>query len=107
MSFFSKLFGTAAAVGTGAAAVKVKEKFDENNPDGIKDVTGDGVIDAQDYAVELKKAAMEVYAETSEKVQEKAPELIAKAKDKAPEIKEKAEKIADEAKEKVKEAIGK
>ena len=86
MGFFKKLFGAGAVAGTTVAAMKVSEKYKENNPDGVKDVNGDGKIDAVDVLTEVAKATTEVYAEVAEAVKEKAPEVIAAVKDTADEI---------------------
>ena len=76
MGFFKKLFGGvlggAAVAGSAVATGKVIQKVRENNPDGIGDVNGDGQVDIKDYVEEAKKAATEVYNETSDKVKEAA-----------------------------------
>ena len=95
MGFLKRLFGFGATVAGTVAAVKVTEKVKENNPDGVQDVNGDGKVDYKDYAIEAKKAAMEVYAE----VREKAPGVMADAK-------EKGERLYQDAKETVKDAFG-
>ncbi len=94
MGFLKRLFGFGATVAGTVAAVKVGEKVKENNPDGVKDVNGDGKVDYKDYAIEAKKAAKEVYAE----VKQKAPVVMADAK-------EKGEKLYQDAKETVKDTF--
>ena len=94
MGFLKRLFGFGATVAGTVAAVKVGEKVKENNPDGVKDVNGDGKVDYKDYAIEAKKAAKEVYAE----VKEKAPVVMANAK-------EKGSEFYQDAKEKVKDTF--
>lgn len=70
-SFFKKLFRTGATVAATVAAVKVADKVKANNPDGIKDVNGDGVVDYKDTLSEVKKAAGEVYHDTKDWVEKK------------------------------------
>ena len=88
MGFLGKLLGFGTTVAGTVAAVKVGEKVKENNPDGVKDVNGDGKVDYKDYAIETKKAAKEVYAQ----VREKAPGVMAEAKEKGSELYEDAKK---------------
>ena len=95
MGFLKRLFGFGATVAGTVAAVKVGEKVKENNPDGVKDVNGDGKVDYKDYAIEAKKAAKEVYAE----VRQKAPGVVAEAK-------EKGSELYQDAKETVKDTFG-
>ena len=95
MGFLKRLLGFGATVAGTVAAVKVGEKVKENNPNGVRDVNGDGKVDYKDYAIETKKAAQEVYAE----VKEKAPGVMADAK-------EKGEAVYRDAKEKVQDAFG-
>ena len=94
MGFLRKLLGFGTTVAGTVAAVKVTEKVKENNPEGVQDVNGDGKVDYQDYAIETKKAAKEVYAE----VKEKAPVVMANAK-------EKGSEFYQDAKEKVKDTF--
>ena len=70
MGFFKKLFGGAAVAGTAVATAKVVERVRENNPGGVGDVNQDGRVDYKDYVEETKKAAAELYGETSDKVKE-------------------------------------
>ena len=94
MGFLKKLLGFGATVAGTVAAVKVGEKVKENNPGGVQDVNGDGKVDYKDYAIEVKKAAKETYAE----FKEKAPGIMAEAK-------EKGEKLYADAKETVKDTF--
>lgn len=71
-----------------AAAAAVAKKAIENNPEGVKDVNGDGKVDYKDYIEVAKDAAKEVASD---------------AKEKAPELKDGAEKAI----EFVKEQLGK
>ena len=86
MGFFKKLFGIGAVAGTTVAAMKVSEKYKENNPEGIKDVNGDGKVDAVDVLTEVAKAATEVYTEVADSVKEKAPQVIETVKQTADDI---------------------
>lgn len=88
MGFIKRLLGIGVTVGATVAAVKVADQVKENNPDGIKDVNGDGKVDAKDYFEEVKKAAVEVYHEASATVQQKAPEFTQRAKDAAEDVKD-------------------
>jgi len=86
MGFFKKLFGIGAVAGTTVAAMKVSEKYKENNPEGAKDVNGDGKVDAVDVLTEVAKAATEVYTEVADSVKEKAPQVIDAVKQTADDI---------------------
>ena len=86
MGFFKKLFGIGAVAGTTVAAMKVSEKYKENNPEGIKDVNGDGKVDAADVIAEVAKAATEVYVEVAGEVKEKVPQVIETVKATADDI---------------------
>ena len=88
MGFLGRLLGFGTTVAGTVAAVKVTEKVKENNPDGVKDVNGDGKVDYQDYAIEAQKAAQETYAQ----FKEKAPGVMAEAKERGAEIYEDAKK---------------
>ena len=88
MGSLKKLLGFGTTVAGTVAAVKVTEKVKENNPDGIQDVNGDGKVDYKDYAIEVKKAAKETYAE----FKEKAPGVMAEAKEKGAALYEDAKK---------------
>ena len=86
MGFFKKLFGIGAVAGTTVAAMKVSEKYKANNPEGVKDVNGDGKVDAADVLTEVAKAATEVYTEVADSVKEKAPQVIETVKQTADDI---------------------
>lgn len=86
MGFFKKLFGIGAVAGTTVAAMKVSEKYKENNPEGAKDINGDGKVDAVDVLTEVAKAATEVYTEVADSVKEKAPQVIEAVKQTADDI---------------------
>ncbi len=86
MGFLKKLLGIGAVAGTTVAAMKVSEKYKENNPDGLKDVNGDGKVDAMDVLTEVAKAATEVYTEAADAVKEKAPQVIEAVKETAGDI---------------------
>ena len=88
MGFLNRLLGIGVTVGATVAAVKVAEQVKENNPDGIKDVNGDGKVDAKDYFEEVKKAATEVYQDAAASFKEKEPEFSQKAKDATDDVKE-------------------
>lgn len=86
MGFFKKLLGIGTVAGTTVAAVKVSEKYKENNPGGVKDVNGDGKVDTLDVLTEVAKAATEVYTEVAESVKEAAPQVVKAVKDTADDI---------------------
>ena len=92
MGFLKRLLGFGTTVAGTVAAVKVTEKVKENNPDGIQDVNGDGKVDYKDYAIEVKKAAKETYAE----FKEKAPGVMAEAKERGSELYQDAKKTVQE-----------
>ncbi len=81
MGFLKKLLGIGATAGATVAAMKVAEKYKENNPDGTQDVNNDGKVDARDVLAGVAKAATEVYHEAAESVKEKAPAYADKVKD--------------------------
>ena len=93
MGFLKRLLGFGTTVAGTVAAVKVTEKVKENNPDGIQDVNGDGKVDYKDYAIEVKKAAKETYAE----FKEKAPGVMAEAKKTGTDLYEDAKKTVKDA----------
>ncbi|MBR5291588.1 MAG: hypothetical protein IKU32_01585 [Clostridia bacterium] len=86
MGFFKKLFGIGAVAGTTVAAMKVSEKYKANNPEGAKDVNGDGKVDAVDVLTEVAKAATEVYTEVADSAKEKIPQVIEAVKQTADDI---------------------
>ncbi len=68
MGFFGKLAGLGAVVGATFAAVKVAQKYNENKTkqgDYIKPVREESI---QEVLGDVKKAAIDVYSETSEKL---------------------------------------
>ena len=77
MGFLRKLFGIGVTAGATVAAVRVADKYKENNPDGVQDVNGDGKVDTADVLCEVKRAATEVYQDAARK----APGYVQKAKD--------------------------
>lgn len=92
MGLLKKLLGIGVTAGAAVAAVKVVDKYKANNPEGVRDVNGDGKVDAGDAIEQVKKAATEVYGETKVKVgaavnnaKEQAPETIEKIKEAAAE----------------------
>jgi hypothetical protein len=103
VGFLKRLLGIGVTAGATVAAVKVAEQVKENNPDGVKDVNGDGKVDAKDYFEEVKKAAVEVYQEATATIKEKAPVLTQKAKDAAEDVKEAVNGAVDTVKEKAPE----
>jgi hypothetical protein len=44
MGFLRKLLGIGVTAGATVAAVRVADKYKENNPDGVQDVNGDGKV---------------------------------------------------------------
>ena len=75
----SRLLKKLAKVGVAVGAVKTGQKINEqykaNNPDGVQDVNGDGVVDYKDKAAEIAKAAGQVFRETEGKVKDKLNSL--------------------------------
>lgn len=61
MGFLKRLFRVGATAGATVAAMKVAEKYKKNNPNGVRDVNGDGKVDSADVLIEVGKAAREVY----------------------------------------------
>ena len=86
MGFLRKLLGIGVTAGATVAAVRVADKYKENNPDGVQDVNGDGKVDSKDMFIEVKKAATEVYHDAVDAVSQKAPEYTQKVKDTAEEV---------------------
>ena len=101
MGFFKKLFGTAAAAGAGAAAVKVSDKVKENNPNGVGDSNNDGKIDYEDYLIEVEKAAKELYGEAAPKVKEAAESKIKELKAAYPDAAGKIDSVIENVKKEV------
>ncbi len=71
MGFIRRLLGIGVTAGATVAAVKVAEQYKENNPNGVRDVNGDGKADAADVMIEVAKAASEVYNDAVETIQSK------------------------------------
>lgn len=107
MGFLGKLIRTGVVAGAAIAAVKVSEKYNENNPEGVQD--------PQAKADAIKQAANEVYQNATAAAKEKAPgfinavndiangkgsdvvnNLANMAKEKAPDILNKVENMAKE-----------
>jgi len=107
VGFLKKLLGIGVTAGATVAAVRVADQVKENNPDGIKDVNGDGKVDAKDYFEEVKKAATEVYQDAAAAIKEKAPVFTQKAKDAADDVKEVVTNAAETVKEKAPEYMQK
>ena len=96
MGLLGKIMKAGVVVGATYAAVKVSEKYSQNNPEGVSDPAA--------KATAIKEAAGEVYQEVSSAVQEKAPAVVETIKEKAPgfvgSIKEKAPGVVEAIKEK-------
>ena len=86
MGFLRKLLGIGVTAGATVAAVRVADKYKENNPNGVQDVNGDGKVDSKDMFIEVKKAATEVYHDAVDAVSQKAPEYKKKVQDAADEV---------------------
>lgn len=71
MGLLKRLFGIGVTAGATVAAVRVADKYKENNPNGVQDVNGDGVVDAKDVLSEVKRAATEVYQDAASSFQQK------------------------------------
>lgn len=81
MGFLKKLLNVGAIAGATVAAVRVSDKYKQNNPDGVQDVNGDGKVDAKDVFAEVSRAASEVYHDAAATVKEKGPAYVKKAQD--------------------------
>ena len=81
MGFLKKLLGIGVTAGATVAAVRIADKYKENNPDGVKDANGDGKVDALDVLSEVTKAATEVYNDAAACFKEKAPVYAQQVKD--------------------------
>ena len=81
MGFLKKLLGIGVTAGATVAAVRIADKYKENNPDGVKDANGDGKVDALDVLSEVTKAATEVYNGAAACFKEKAPVYAQQVKD--------------------------
>ena len=104
-----KVIRTALKVGVAVGAVKAGKKvaaqYRKNNPYGVSDVNGDGVIDYKDKAIEIGRAAGEVFGDTAETVKKAVDD--GQYKQKAEEVLHTAGQVIDNVTEKVKETIGK
>ena len=100
MGLLGKLIKTAVVAGGAIAAVKVSEKYTENNPEGVKD--------PQARADAIKQAANEVYNSAVAAANEKAPGIVNAVNDikegKVPDV---AKMAADKAKEKAPDLLNK
>ena len=67
MALFGGLVRLGIAAGAVYAAMKIADKYKENNPDGVSDTN--------EKITQIKRAAKEVYGETAEAVKEKTPEV--------------------------------
>lgn len=76
MSLLGRLASVTAIVGATLVAKKIADKVIENNPEGVQSSKESGKAVFSDYTTEVKKAAKEVYCETSEQIKQKAPEAI-------------------------------
>ena len=83
MGFLRKLLGIGVTAGATVAAVRVADRYKENNPNGVQDVNGDGKVDVMDVLSEVAKAGTEVYHEAADSFSQKAPGYAQKAKDAA------------------------
>ncbi|MEA5050296.1 MAG: hypothetical protein VB021_02345 [Oscillospiraceae bacterium] len=101
MGFLKRLLGIGAVAGATAAAMKVSEKYKENNPEGLKDVNNDGKVDVNDVVSEVTKAATQVYNDAADK----AKDVAASAKQKAGELYDQAPEMLEKVKKTAKEAI--
>ena len=88
------LLGTLAAIGAGAAGVKVFERMKENNPEGFTS-----------YAKEAEVAAKQLFSENAPVVKEKAQEKIEELKAKFPGAVNQIEGIVNDVKASVKSAV--
>ncbi len=74
MGFLRRLLGIGVTAGATVAAVRVADKYKENNPGGVQDVNGDGKVDTRDVLSEVVKAAGEVYQDAAASIQGKRNE---------------------------------
>ena len=106
MGILGKLIKTGLAAGAAYAAVKVNEKYKEQNPNGV--------ADPQEKLEAIKQAAGEVYQNFSEVAKEKAPGIVNGvntaaqqavniAKEKAPDLVGKVQSAAETVSEKAQE----
>ena len=86
MALFGGLVRLGIAAGAVYAAMKIADKYKENNPDGVSDTN--------EKFTQIKRAAQEVYGETAEAVKEKTPEVKEK-------FNEAVQQVSDFASEKI------
>lgn len=91
MGFLKKLLGIGVTAGATVAAVRVADKYKEDNPNGTQDLNNDGKVDAADVIIGVTKAASAVYNDATSKVKEKAPEYGEKARAAASTVSQKVE----------------
>lgn len=96
MSLISKLFKLGVVAGTAYAAVKVSEKYNEKNPEGVTDKV--------EKLNAVKEAATEVFSDVSKVAEEKAPEVMKTVTETAQKAAELAKQYAPGAVSKVQEA---
>jgi len=99
MGFLKKLFGIGATAAATVAAVRVSDKYKENNPDGVGDLNGDGVVDAKDVLIGVKNAAKDVYNDAKSAVKEQSPQTYAFDENVVDEVKETAAEVKAEVQE--------
>ena len=71
MKLFKGLVKIGIALGLYKTGKKVVDQYHENNPDGVQDVNGDGVVDYKDKTIEAARAADQVFGQFTDKVIEK------------------------------------
>lgn len=96
MSLISKLIKTGITVGAAYAAVKISEKYNAENPGGVKDP-------AQKVNA-IKQAASEVFSEAAQVAEEKAPGVVKTVTETAQKAADLAKQVAPDAVTKVQEA---
>ena len=75
MGIIKGLAKIGAAVGVVKAGKKTAEHYRENNPEGVADVNGDGVVDYKDKIAEVAKAAEQTFGDVKEIVEDKLGKL--------------------------------
>ena len=103
MGFLKKLLGIGVTAGATVAAVRVADKYKEDNPNGTQDLNNDGKVDAADVIIGVTKAANSVYNDATSKVKEKAPEYSEKARAAANTVSQKVENTVNSVVNNVKE----
>ena len=87
MGLISKLLKLGVAAGAAYTAVKVSDKYKEQNPEGVSDP--EQKLDA------IKKAASDVFSEAKDMASDKAPEVVSKVQEAATNISGKAKEFVD------------